>query len=81
MGVHLHGLSSQGVDDLLGVEVLGAVSVFLKELSRTVAEQLVVSNLQFKRPIVPLVVELDIVWVDEGEFLVYGITSVAHSPA
>jgi hypothetical protein len=43
------------------------------------AKQFVIGNLQLKRPIVPLVVELNIVGVDKGELLIYRISSVANS--
>jgi hypothetical protein len=65
-----HLLASQGVDHLLGVEVFAAVRILLEELAASVSEQLVVRYLQLEGFGIPLIVELDVVGVDEGELLV-----------
>ena len=60
-----------GKSYLLRVEVLGTIGVLLELLTAPVSEELVVGNLDFERTRVPLVVELSIIGVDEGEFLIY----------
>ena len=56
---------------LLRVEVLLAVLSLLKQFASTVTKKLVVGYLELEGPAVPLVVEVDVVRMDEGEFLIY----------
>jgi len=58
------------VAHLVNIEVFLAVSVFLKEFTRSVTKELVVGYLEFKGFAIPFVVKLHIVRVDEGQFLV-----------
>ena len=67
------------VTHLLGVEVLRAVGVLLEQLTAAVPEKLVVRDLDLERLRVPLVVELRVVGVDEGQFLVCVPVSVPTS--
>ena len=57
---------------LLRVEVLRAIGVLLEELAAAVTEELVVGDLYFECAGVPLVVELDVIRVDEGQLLICG---------
>lgn len=67
---YIHRLAGEGVGDLLKVEVPRAVRVLLEELTSAVAEELVVRNEELERTRVPLVVKVDIVGVDECQFLI-----------
>lgn len=57
---------------LLGIKVLLPVCVLLEELAGTMAEQLMVGNLELERTVVPCIVQVDIVGVDERQFFVFG---------
>jgi hypothetical protein len=69
--VRLHWLVSEGVDDLLRVKVLLAVSVLLEQFSGTMPQEFVIRHLNFESAGIPSVVQLKIVWVDERYFFVY----------
>ena len=55
----------------LRIKVFSTISIFLKQFSRTMAEQFVVCDLKFKGPAIPLIVELHIVGMDESQLLIY----------
>lgn len=57
----------------LGVEVLLAVCVFLEQFPRTVAEEFVISDLQFKGARVPRIIEFNIIGMDESQFFICNV--------
>ena len=65
-----HRLSCQGVDDLIKVKVFLAICVLLEELSRTVSEQLVISNLEFECSVIPSIIHFLVVRVDKSELFI-----------
>ena len=66
----LHRLASEGVDNLLRIEVLRPVRFLLEELPAAVPEQLMVRNLDLERARIPLVVQLRVVRVNEGQLFI-----------
>jgi hypothetical protein len=66
----LHILARKRIDDLLGVKVHAAVGCLLEKLAAAGCEEFVVCYLHLERLGVPLVIELDIVGVDEGQLLI-----------
>lgn len=67
---HSHRLASERVDNLLGVKVLLPSRILREELARSMTEQFVIGDLELKRTRIPGVVEINIIRVDEGEFLI-----------
>ena len=51
---------------LLGVKILRAVFLFLEQFAGPVTKQLMVGDLELECPVVPLVVQVDIVRVNKG---------------
>lgn len=78
--VDLHGLASQRVNDFLRVEVLRSVRVLLEEFTGPMAEQLMVGDLQFEGPAIPLVIKLYIIGVNEGELLICAVSDQYEQP-
>lgn len=80
--VRLHWLIGEGVDDLLGVKVLLAVSVLLEQFSRTMSQELVACHLNLESARIPSIVQLEIVWVDERYFFVcdhaFSLRGIGH---
>jgi len=60
---------------LLRVKVLGTIGVLFEKLSSSVTQKFVIGNLQFECATVPFIVEVDIIGMDECQFLIY--TSVS----
>lgn len=67
----LHGLTSERVNNLLGVEVFLAVSVLLEQFSGTVTQKFVVRYLDFESTRIPRIVQLEVIRVDKRHLLVY----------
>lgn len=55
---------------LLRIKVFLSVCIFLKQFARTVSEKLVICDLQLESSTVPSIVKVNIIRVDESQFLV-----------
>ena len=68
--VGLHRFLGQWIDDFFGVKILLAIRGLLEKLSRTVSKQLMVCYLKFKGSVVPGVVQVFVIRVNESQLFV-----------
>ena len=57
------------------VEVLRPIGVLLKQLTTTMAEQLMISYLQLERAGIPSIVQVDVVRMNKRQFFICAHTS------